>query len=245
MKTQCFIFSWKGQYENTLKLENHLSKFLDVTVINSDDDNKNDHWVNIGDECYFSKQFKTALELFDSTKYEFFFHIQADASYDDWNSILKSAKTSFRKYNWGVFAPNVDDTFYISERTDVFALEDTLKVVATTDNTCWFVHKDIIEAMKENVHFMDENELGWGWDLLICAFSHLNKRKVIRDYSMTVDHPKSTGYKKEQAEMEMSIMFEKTSNELKQMIYLIKAHPILIAKYYGIENNMFVYDTGM
>lgn len=243
MKIKCFIFSWKGQYENALKLEKQLSPIVDVTIVNSDDDNKPENWVNIGNECYFSDQFKSALSLFDSEQYDFFFHVQADASYGDWEAILKSAETSFEKYNWGVFAPNVDDTFYISERTDIFDLENNLKVVATTDNTCWFIHKDILNEMKNNLHFMEQNQLGWGWDLLICAFSHLEKRKVIRDYNFTVNHPKSTGYRKEEAEEEMQEMFNKTEGELKQTLYLIKVHPQLLNNYYGNHNNVFIYNT--
>lgn len=248
LKIKCFVFSWKGQYENALNLEKQLSPLVDVTVINSDDDNVPEHWVNIGNECYFSEQFKKALELFDTT-YDVFFHVQADASYDDFESIIKSANELYKKYHWGVYAPNVDDTFYISSRTDVFSLEDDISVVATTDNTCWFVHKDIIQQMNQNLDLMSNNKLGWGWDLLICAFSHLNKRKVIRDYKFTVNHPTSTGYMKEQAEREMSEMFGRCSDDLKLMIYFIKASPINIAQNYGTQikeynNDMFVYNSG-
>lgn len=246
-KIKCFIFSWKGQYDNAVKLESQLKNLVDVTVINSDDDNKPEHWVNIGNECYFSEQFKTALNLFDEEKYDFFFHVQADASYEDWESILNSAKDSFEKYNWGVFAPNVDDTFYIGERTDLFSLKDDLMVVANTDNTCWIVHKDMIYLMKENIDLMENNQLGWGWDLLICAFAHIEKRYVIRDYKFTVNHPLSSGYKKDQAEQEMFEMFEKTADRLRKMIYFIKVQPAMLLDYYGIHkpknDNVFVYDT--
>lgn len=247
MKIKCFIFSWKGQYENALKLEKQLSPHVDTIIINSDDDNKPDHWVNIGNHCYFSDQFRKALSLFDNKEYDFFWHVQADASYDDWESILKSAKESYEKYHWGVYAPNVNDTFYISERTDMFDLEDNLRVVADTDNTCWIVHKDIISDMNSELILMETNQLGWGWDLLICAFSHLRRRYVIRDYNYEIKHPAGTGYKKDQAEIEMAEMFQKCNDILKSVIYDMKMeHKALNALYNREEpkqDSIFVYDT--
>lgn len=246
MKILCFIFSWKGQFENTIKLEKQFSSIgIDTVVINSDDEHTKSGWIDIGNECYFSDQFRKALEIFNNSDADFMWHIQADASYDDWNSILASAKNSYEKYDWGVFAPNVDDTFYVSTKTDVFDLEDKFTVVATTDNTCWIIHRDIINMLLKYLYLMDGNHLGWGWDLLICAFSHIDKKYVIRDYSYTIDHPKSTGYMKDNAEKEMLEMFNKCPDELKQAIYLIKQSPKELARYYNkvVKNNTFIYDT--
>lgn len=243
-KIQCFVFSWRGQYDNAKKLEKQLKEYVNVVVINSDDENIEEDWINIGNECYFSEQFKTALNHFDSEKYDFFFHIQADAVYDDWENILSSAEQSFIKYNWGVFAPNVDDTFYISDRTDAFELEEKYRVVANTDNTCWIIHKDIINDLLNNIYLMDSNKLGWGWDLLLCAFSHLKRKYVIRDYSHTIFHPKSSGYKKEEAEDEMIAMFEKTKGDLRTYLYYMKTNPSFFGKIYQKNDaNLFTYNT--
>ena len=246
IKILCCIFSWKGQYENAIKLQEQLSNILtNVIVINSDDDNTKDGWIDIGNECYFSDQFKTALNLFDDTKYDALWHIQADASYDDWSSILTSAIESFDIYNWGVFAPNVNDTYYISEKTDISTLSGNLKLVATPDNTCWIVHKDYINMMKDNLDLMDNNILGWGWDLLICAFSHIDNRYVIRDYSFEIKHPTSTGYMKDQAEKEMQDMFHKCSTKLQETIYKIKISPKDLCEYHNIQkvDAELIYNT--
>ena len=46
---QPFIFNWPGQYEKVCKIEEELNKiFDDVIVINSDDDNTKEGWINIG-----------------------------------------------------------------------------------------------------------------------------------------------------------------------------------------------------
>jgi hypothetical protein len=239
-----FVFSWKGQYENAKEWEMKLLPYGKVVVINSDDDNEEIGWVNIGNECYFSDQFKKALEIYqENTDIDAICHIQADASFDDFGKIIESAKITFGEYHWGVYAPHVDDTFYTSDRTDVFDLKDGLAVVATTDNTCWFIHKDMINTMIENIHLMEGNHLGWGWDLLICSFAHLKERKVIRDYNFIIDHPASTGYMKDQAEQEMQDMFIKCGNDLKEVIYYIKMQPKTLTKYYNIKNDVIVYDT--
>jgi hypothetical protein len=92
---------------------------------------------------------------------------------------------------------------------------------------------------------MENNELGWGWDLIACGLSHLSKTKVIRDYNLTLSHPKSTGYKKEQAELEMAKMYEKCPTELKEVIYYIKIQPNGLMKYYNMKLNkeVFSYET--
>lgn len=246
MKILCFIFSWKGQFANAINLEKQVAPFVDnLVVINSDDDNKPEHWINIGNECYFSDQFRKALEVANEYDYDVLWHIQADASFEDWQSIVNAAKQTKQKYDWAVYAPNVDDTFYISQRTDVFDLEDNLKVVATPDNTCWMITKEIVDKMNANLHLMDDNQLGWGWDLIICGLAHLEQKKVIRDYNYKINHPKSTGYKKEQAEVEMVQMYTKCPDTLKEAIYYIKVEPKKLSKFYGLElaPQTFTYST--
>jgi hypothetical protein len=245
----CFIFCWKNHFENVVTLEKQLLNFCDVVVINADENNKLNHWINVGDSYYFSDKFRKSLDLFDMNKYDYFFHIQGDVEFNDWGGLLKRSKEFKEKYNWGVYAPNVDYTFYNNERTDVFSLEKDLYIVANTDNTCWIITKDIIQEMKTNLILMKDNNFGWGFDLLICAFAHLKHRPVIRDYRFTVNHPASTGYKKHEAEQEMVDMINSAPKMLKEIMIMIKTNHKNIAEFYGIDNreikedNIFVYDT--
>ena len=87
---QPFIFNWKGQFEKTCQKEEQLKKIFDkVIVINSDDTNEKLEWINVGDDYYFTDQFLKAVEVFDG---DVMFHIQADASYDDFESLIEDAK---------------------------------------------------------------------------------------------------------------------------------------------------------
>ena len=249
MNIQCFIFSWKGQYDNAVNLESQLSKLVDTTVINSDETQTKSNWITLDDFCYFSDQFRKALELFDDSKYDALCHIQADVSFDSWNDIFISAQQMFEKYNWGIYAPNVIDSFYVPSNTDVYELENKIKVVATPDCSAWIIHKDFIQEVKNNLKLMEHNFYGWGFDLLICAFAHLKHRPVIRDYRYTVNHPASTGYKKYEAEQEMVDMIISAPKMLKEIMIMIKTNHKNIAELYGIDNreteedNIFVYDT--
>jgi hypothetical protein len=247
-KIQPFIFSWKGQYEQTIKVKEQFDKIFDnVIVINSDDENTPEDWINIGNGCYFSDQFRKALEIFKQSDKEFLWHIQADASFDNFAEIAEAADKVYETYEWGVYAPNVDDTYYIPSRTDVLELENNLRLVATTDNTCWIIHRDIVEDLLRNMSLMENNKLGWGWDLLICAFSHMRQRKVIRDYNYKINHPASTGYMKEQAEDEMQEMFRKCYPELRNVVLTIKGPVTQLANLYNIKPksapNMIIFDT--
>ena len=161
MKTLCFIFSWRGQYENALKLEAQIKPLVDnLVVINSDDLNQPSHWINIGNDCYFSDQFRKALEISKQYDYDVFWHLQADVSYLNWAEVLDCAKTNNEKYDWAIFAPNVDDTFYVSHRTDVLPLDKNCKIVATPDNSCWMIKQKYVNLLsEEHLYLMKNNHI--------------------------------------------------------------------------------------
>lgn len=246
MRIKCFIFSWKGQFENAEKLENELSKLIDVVVINSDETNTKSNWITLDDSCYFSEQFRTALNEFDCNEYDMFFHVQADASYDNWSEIIEAMKVNYDKYKFGVYAPNVNYTFYDSSKVDLEILETNIVRIANTDNTCWFIHKDIIEKVKENLYLLDGNHYGWGFDLLACSLSMLCNRYVLRDYNYTINHPPSSNYDHSEPEREMAEFFNKCPENIKHLIYGIKSDINYLKRLLNIEVNseIFIYDTG-
>jgi hypothetical protein len=106
-------------------------------------------------------------------------------------------------------------------------------MVANTDCTCWFIHKDIIdEAKKRNIDFAPY-KMGWSFDIVYTALSYLNKRPVIRDYNFTIDHPPGTNYNKTQAEQEMLILYSKLSADIQEAFRYIKQDKEKLAKYYA------------
>lgn len=233
MKIQPFIFNWKGKYENTCSIESDLTEIFDsVTIINSEDEFTKPEWKNLGDSAYFTEQFLTALNLFDG---DVLFHIQGDVSYSNWKQLVEDAKTYYEKFNWGIYSPNVDYSWYDSKQADIKSIEfdeSNLKMVSCTDCTVWFIHKDIINLFKESKVDFSQYKMGWGFDLILCAISHLNNRPVIRDYAHTVDHPQGTNYNSNLAMTEMADLKEKLPQDIKEVVDDIHGDIENISKYY-------------
>jgi hypothetical protein len=175
-----------------------------------------------------------ALELFHKFKGDVLFHIQGDASYDNWKQLYEDAEKYYETYEWGIYAPNVDYTWYDSSKVDLqFNIDEpNLKMVADTDCTCWFIHKDIINMADEKGIDFAPYKMGWSFDIIYSALSFLSQRPVLRDYSHTIDHPPGTNYNKEQGEREMAELYESLEDDVKEAFYYIKTNINNLSKYY-------------
>ena len=99
MKILTFIFNWRGQYEKTIEKIDQLREIgVEPIVINSDDDFRARDWHNIGEDSYFTAQFMKALEIFKKENGDVLFHIQGDASYDNWKQLYADAEKHFEIY---------------------------------------------------------------------------------------------------------------------------------------------------
>ncbi len=236
---QPFIFNWKNQFEKTCQIEKDLKKiFDDVTVINSDEENTCDGWINLGESAYFTAQFTKALELFKDDK-KVLMHVQGDTVYNDYERLVNDARKYYSTYEWGVYAPDVTNVWYTPENVDIAGIEsqdENIKMVACTDETVWFIHRDIIENYYERnlpeIMTPEKMKMGWGWDFVMNAISFLKKRPVIRDYSHQVQHAKGTNYNKESAAEEMANLWGNLSDDLKECITYIKGDREKIVGYF-------------
>jgi hypothetical protein len=233
MNIQPFIFNWNRQFEKSCAIEDAIKPIFEkVVVINSDDSNTRDGWIDIGDESYFSDQFRKALELFDG---DILLHIQGDVSYDKWEQLIEDAKKYFEYYDAGIYAPNIDYTWYSAENSDISSIEsdhDNIRMVASTDETVWFIKKEIIQEMLDRKVDFSNNTMGWGWDLVLASICFLNSRPVIRDYNHTINHPMGTNYNKEKASEEMLSLWNSLDEDLKEVISYIKGNREKLIKYF-------------
>lgn len=244
MKVSTFIFNWPTK-ENDLhrktaeKIRQLKDIKLDPIVINSDEAyNFPEPHQNLGNDAYFTAQFTKAMEIFFTADADVLFHIQADASYHDWETLLKDAARYKQKYNWGIYAPNVDYTWYDSSRTDINSIqieEKNLKVVACPDCTCWFIDRKILEDYIARKIDMSPYKMGWGWDLIFPSLSFLRRMPVLRDYNHTISHPPGTNYNKHQAQEEMYALFASLPEDLKSLFYFIKTEREEIARLFGAQ----------
>jgi hypothetical protein len=236
---QPFIFNWKNQFEKTCATEESLKKIFDkVIVINSDEENTRDGWIDIGDSAYFTGQFTKALELFEDDK-KVLMHVQGDTVYNDYKQLVEDAKKYYSIYEWGVYAPDITNVWYTSEIVDINEVQsehENIKMVACTDETVWFIHRDVIEDYYERglseIMTSEKMKMGWGWDLVMNSISFIRGRPVIRDYNHQIEHAKGTNYSQDSAAQEMANLWNSLSDDLKECISYIKTDKEKIVKYF-------------
>jgi hypothetical protein len=236
---QPFIFNWNNQFEKTCAIEDALKEiFDDVTVINSDDNNTREGWIDLGDSAYFTSQFTKALELFKDDK-KVLLHIQGDTEYDKWKELVNDARKYYNLYEWGVYSPDVTNVWYTPDQTDIEGLESedsNIKMVACTDETVWFIHRDIIKDFYNRnlseIMTPETMKMGWGWDLVMNAISFIMQRPVIRDYNHQIQHALGTNYNKETAGQEMANLWSNLPDDLKECISYIKGDREKLVKYF-------------
>lgn len=199
LRFQAFVFNWPGEKQRAPALEAHLSPHVPVVVVNSDDARREafPHWVHVGAEAYFTRQWDEALRRFTG---DAFFHVQADAWIDDVPGLLRAAEAAFAR-GAGVYAPDVDYTAHTYDRARLVEVAPGLCEVPNTDCTCWVIHGDVLRATPR----VDPaaNRLGWGIDYLVASTAHRLGRRVLRDYGRQASHPRGTGYDPRRARDEL------------------------------------------
>jgi hypothetical protein len=210
LNIQSFIFNWHNQFESTLVIEKQLNKILDqVNVINSDENNSQSHWLNVGENCYFTDQLLKAIELHDGSS--FFFHVQGDTSYNNWPQLVQDATYYINEYNAGIYYPRVLNTEWDDQQLSLIqeasSEHKNIKLISCGDETVWLIRPEIINYFKENnlQNCFLHNKYGWGWDVMFCAISYILKMPVIRDYNHVIKHDMHTNYDTTQAQFEYDL----------------------------------------
>jgi len=216
MKIHPFIFSWRGQYDRACQTEKALiAAGYPPIVINSDPDNNPSHWINLGDGAWFSQQWQLATHMLRG---DVMFHIQADATYDNWAGLIADAEKYFEKYNCGIYAPWTHCGLchplldgWKSEHTELYA-------GTNTDCTCWFLSADLIKQFLTIPIDWKTNKIGWGIDCIMSGLSWSNGKIVLVDKSHVVFHHPGRGYSSETATNQMWAMINQLPVPLQQII---------------------------
>lgn len=199
MRIHAFVFNWPGEKQHARPLEEALAPHVPVVVVNADDARRAEfpHWVHVGADAYFTRQWEEALRRFDG---DVLFHVQADASLPDVPTLLRACEASMA-LGAGVWAPDVDFTPHTYDRRRLVEVAPGVVEVPNTDCTCWAIHADVLRATPR----VDpaRNRLGWGIDYLVAATALRLGRKVVRDHRFQVLHPRGTGYDVRRARREL------------------------------------------
>jgi hypothetical protein len=217
---QAFIFNWRGHAERAAQLETALSPLVDVTVINSEDAAKPDHprWVHLGETAYFCAQWNAALMRFKS---DVLFHIQADASHDDFPGLLGRAHAFLSRPDVGLYEPNVDYTDIRYTRDELRPIATDVLEVPLPDCTCWFIHRAVLETFRPID--LKVNRYGWGVPGVMAAKCRLTQRICVRDYSVTIQHPRRRGYPNDAALQQRNAYFRSFDQEHRDALRTVYA----------------------
>ena len=217
IRIHAFIICWSGMEDNARHIARSIHHLVDeLSVVYS---NKNDtietgagNWIQVPDTWFFGKKFQTCLQLHTGG---ILLQIQADAASDNWPALVNHCKSAYAQFdNIGVWAPNVDYTWWTDDRVLIRHIESSKMVmVAQTDCTVWSFSENVLQRLRAFDY--DHNNFGWGIDWVAIAYSVANHLLVLRDMSITIKHRQETGYKKEEAEQQMNNFFKQmTPSEL-------------------------------
>lgn len=203
MEIHTFIFSWKKVTENALMLYDKASAVSPTTFINCDENVrvlvKN---IQLDDSYYYGGQFEAAIKAVPDG--DSLCCIVGDVSPEGvkWSAIYEKAKEALSTKYVGVYAPNIDYTWHTSKGRQV---GNSLWEVCNTDCTFWFIHADVVRALKSIPYRLLSN-LGWGIDTVVNKESARQGKLVVRDYSELVRQPEGTAYNKEKANTQMALL---------------------------------------
>ena len=230
------VFCWPGQEQNTIDIVRALSGHVErLTVIDATASAIPSlgqcDWVKVDPRYYFGMKFCSALKVFDG---DVLLQVQADASCDDWPALAARCRHAFGLNGLGIWAPDVN---YSRWNTDVVHLADTddpnLKLVTQTDCIVWAMSRAVAGRMRRLDY--TKNNLGWGVDWAAIAYCYASKLAVIRDISICVRHPQSTGYAKRTAAEQMNAFLgqldypEKIQHRLLMNTVRLNARPPLMS----------------
>ena len=228
---QPFIFNWPGQTHRAKQTYQQLKTLgYNPTVVNSDPEYQPFEWINLGNDAWFAQQWNLATNLFTG---DILFHIQADATYDQWQSLINHAQEYLETYDWGIYSPRFQDNGHYTPMESWQCEHENIKAVANPDCTCWFLHKDIIDewnAMKSQLR-LTNNKYGWGIDCVVCAISWKQHRIVLRDFAHEVFHHPGRGYDSGLANQKMYEMFQYLDNDFYQIVKLLWEDKESLLKY--------------
>lgn len=237
MKT--FIISWKGQHEKASQIAETISKTdKNVTIVFSDPDqdfifNNSFNVIRRPNDLFWEDKFKSCL---DSAGDDGILFIHADCDCDDWEFLVKRCNDVINKHtDLGVWAPEIDGTFYNLSASEIFKIKKSkLVFAALTDGIVFYISPFIVNRMRQ-INY-GTNKFGWGINGLCCSASHINNKLVVIDTSVNVLHnSKTTGYDKKLALLSKSNILKQFS--IRELVeykmlhtYVAYNHAKLLAK---------------
>jgi hypothetical protein len=223
MIIHCIIFCWPGQEQNATNIaQNLVGQVERLTIINASESSLPPQSlceiIKVDTTYFYGMKFYSALKIFDG---DIFLQIQADAASNDWSELVKRCRHVFLSEDLGIWAPDVNYSYW---ETKLVQLADTgsneLKEVTQTDCIVWAMSCNVVDRMRKFDY--QQNNLGWGIDWAAIAYCYANKLRVIRDTAIHIQHPQGTGYKQDEAAIQMKAFLNQLDSSEKTQYILIQ-----------------------
>lgn len=203
------IFSWKHVTANALELYRRVAPHFPQTFFINCDENtpiapetiSGDRVLQLDDRYYYGGQFNTALK--NTPEGKILACIVGDVEpAADWAAIAARAVAAFNAHPIGIYAPNVDYTWWTMRNAHIAG---DLYEVPNTDCTCWFLHPKLTGRLRIFDYYLLSN-LGWGIDAMYCKEAVKRRMHIARDYGVMVRQPRGTAYDQTKARSQMQLL---------------------------------------
>lgn len=191
-----FIICWTGKEEASRHIAEAILPCVDhLTVIYSNatdsDQDGAGNWIKVPDDWFYGRKCAKCLEL---NKGSIMLHITPDVTTENWPQLVRQCRSVHTLYeNTGIWAPDIDFTDWVLKTVKIGTIKNTqLALVTQTDSVVWSMSTPVIRRLQQLDY--ECNNFGWGIDWLAISFAMANNLLVVRDMSVKVIHPKSTGY---------------------------------------------------
>lgn len=213
-KVQHFIFSWARVTEDVKKIQKELADSgYKVDVINCDD-NPQEGWINVGNDYWLYGQVFMCLKNFDFDN-DYLNIMLGDVETDNYPELFRrTVEVVSEVDNVGIYAPdygNKEKCWWIVDNVSVERYDDSSDIkfddpelVASTMCDFFYltIHRDVVKSyndfisdlLKEHPDFEFWKGHGWGIDLILCAFAHMQNKFVIRDKKIVLGHDIDNGH---------------------------------------------------
>jgi GR25 family glycosyltransferase involved in LPS biosynthesis len=231
MNSQVFIVSWDAVQTN---VENIESQLPDCTVLNSGGFVDRSGWVNIGDVRFYN-QFHEAIKRFDLC-HPYMLFILGDARFYNWQYFKERCDFVFCNINVGAYAPHYDNSPWGIHQTKLEHLDvdGNLLISSQTDGIVIALHRDVVIDLLRFFDYLQEIGLvphmrgGWGLDYVWSVLSMQQRKLIIRDQILTMNHPQGSSYSHDDAGSDMHklldafIAFSENGEHVGQLIHKIQ-----------------------
>jgi hypothetical protein len=196
LKIHAFVISWDGHREKAEKIAASIREATSfLTVIYSNHANVSEggsgEWVQVPDEFFYGRKFRECLGRFRG---DIMLQIQADAECDNWIEVIRSIEKCYSSMPaLEIWCPEVDYSYWSTEMVSIGRTRHPgVHLIVQSDGVVWSLTRRSVERLKQ-LDF-EQNNLGWGIELVAISFAFCNKLLAVRDTNVKIKHPKSTGY---------------------------------------------------